>query len=59
MSNMVCIYVLKIHFNIEDNCLIIIVEWTVPQLSIMIIDNSTWSVLIQWIKVVLSGDNLT
>ena len=34
-------------------------EWTVPQLSIMIICNSTWSILIQWIRDILSGDNLT
>jgi len=32
---------------------------TVPQLSIMIIYNSTWSILIQWTRVILSGDNLT
>jgi len=34
-------------------------QWTVPQLSIMIIYNSTWSFLIQWIMDILSGDNLT
>jgi len=34
-------------------------QWTVPQLSIMVIYNSTWSVLIQWIMFILSGDNLT
>ena len=34
-------------------------EWTVPQLSIMIIYNSTWSILIQQIRIILSGDNLT
>jgi len=34
-------------------------EWTVPQLSIMIIYNSTWSILIQLIRIILSGDNLT
>ena len=34
-------------------------QWTVPQLSIMIIYNCTWSMLIQWITVILSGDNLT
>ena len=33
--------------------------WTVPQLSIMIIYNSTWSVSIQQIRIKLSGDNLT
>ena len=33
--------------------------WTVPQLSIMIIYNSTWSILIQQIRIILSGDNLT
>jgi len=27
--------------------------WTVPQLSVMIIYNSTWSVLIQWIRVMI------
>jgi len=32
---------------------------TVPQLLIMIIYNSTWSILIQWIMVILSGDNPT
>jgi len=31
---------------------------TVPQLSIMIIYNSTLSILIQWIRDLLSGDNL-
>ena len=34
-------------------------KWTVPQLSIMIIYNSTRSILIQWIRDILSGDNLT
>ena len=33
--------------------------WTVPQLSIIIIYNSTWSILIQWIRNKLSCDNLT
>ena len=33
--------------------------WTVTQLSIMIIYNRTWSILIQWIRDTLSGDNLT
>jgi len=35
------------------------IQWTVPQLSIMIIYNSTWSILMQWIWVELSGDKLT
>jgi len=34
-------------------------QWTDPQLSIMIIYNSTWSILIQSIRIILSGDNLT
>jgi len=34
-------------------------EWTVPHLSIMVIHKGTWSKLIQWIMVILSGDNLT
>ena len=34
-------------------------QWTVPQLSIMIIYNSAWSILIQWIRDILSGNNLT
>jgi len=34
-------------------------KWTVPQLSIMIIYNCKWSILIQWIRDILSGDNLT
>jgi len=34
-------------------------QWTVPQLSIMIIYNSAWQVLIQWIWDILSGGNLT
>ena len=34
-------------------------QWTVPQLSIVIIYNSTWSILIQKIRIILSGDNLT
>ena len=34
-------------------------EWTVPQLLIMIIYNCTWSILIQWIRDILSGDKLT
>jgi len=33
--------------------------WTVPQMSIIIISNSTWSILIQLIRIKLSGDNLT
>ena len=33
--------------------------WTVPQLSIMVIYNSTWSILIQWIRDIVSGDNMT
>ena len=31
----------------------------VPQLSIMIIYISTWSILIQYIRIILSSDNLT
>jgi len=34
-------------------------QWTVPQLSIMVIYNGSWSKLIQWIMVMLPGDNLT
>ena len=34
-------------------------QWTVPQLSIMIIYNCAWSVLIQQIRIILSSDNLT
>jgi len=34
-------------------------EWTVPQLSVIIIFNRTLSILIQWIRVILSGDDLT
>jgi len=34
-------------------------KWTVPRVSIMIIYNSTWLILIQWILVQMSGDNLT
>ena len=34
-------------------------QWTVPQLSIMIIYNCTWSILIQQIRIILSGDNMT
>ena len=26
-----------------------LIQWTVPQLSVMIIYDSTWSILIQWI----------
>jgi len=33
----------------------IVVKWSVPQLSITIIYNSTWS--IHWIRDILSGDN--
>ena len=33
-------------------------QWTVPQMSIIIIYNSTWSILIQYIRIELSGDNL-
>ena len=33
-------------------------QWIVPQLSIMIIYNSTWAILIQQIRMILSGDNL-
>ena len=29
------------------------VKWTVPQLSIMIIYNSSWSIFIQWIRVMI------
>jgi len=32
-------------------------QWTVPQLPILIIYNSTWSILIQWIRGILSADN--
>ena len=35
------------------------VLWTDPQLSIIIIYNSTWSIVIQYIRIILSGDNLT
>ena len=34
-------------------------EWTVPQLSVMIIYNCTWSILIQQIRITLLRDNLT
>jgi len=34
-------------------------QWTVRQLSIMIIYNSTWSILIQWTRDILLGDKLT
>jgi len=34
-------------------------QWTVPQLSIMIIYNGSWSNLIQWITVIISGGKLT
>ena len=33
--------------------------WTVPKLSIMIIYNCTWSILIQQIRIILSTDNMT
>jgi len=32
--------------------------WTLPGLSISIIFNGTWLILIQWIGVTLSGDDL-
>jgi len=35
------------------------IHWTVPQMSIIIIYNSTWSILIQYIRIKLKGDNLT
>ena len=34
------------------------VQWTVPQLSIIIIYNYTWSILIQWVRDILLGDDL-
>ena len=34
-------------------------QWNVPQMSIIIIYNSTWSILIQQIRIKLSGNNLT
>ena len=34
-------------------------KWTVKQLSIMIIYNSKWSIFIQYIRFILSGDYLT
>ena len=37
----------------------IAVQWTFPQMPIMIIYNRTWSILNQWISGILSGDNLT
>ena len=33
--------------------------WTIPQMSIIFIYNSTWSILIQKIRIILSGDDLT
>jgi len=42
-----------------ENIQQVLSQWTVPHLSIMIIYNSTWSILIQWIRDILSGDNLT
>jgi len=33
--------------------------WTVPQLLIMTIYNSPWSIIIQWIRDILADDNLT
>ena len=32
---------------------------TVSQLSSMIINNSAWPISIKWIRIILSGDNLT
>ena len=40
-------------------CFDAITKWPVPQPSIMIIYTGTWSILIQRIMVMLSGDNLT
>ena len=37
----------------------IVQQWTVPQLSNLIIYNCTWSILIQQIRIILSADNLT
>ena len=34
-------------------------QWTVPQLSVMIIYNSTWFILIQQTRIILACDNLT
>ena len=28
-------------------------QWAVPELSIVIIYNSTWSILIQWIRIII------
>ena len=36
-----------------------VLQWTDSRPSIIIIYNSTWSILIQWIRDILSGDNLT
>jgi len=35
------------------------IQWTVPQLLIMIIYNCTLSILIQYIRIILSADILT
>ena len=51
-------YIRSILLNMNLNWLSII-QWTVPQLSVIVIYNSTWSKLIQWIMVTFSGDNLT
>jgi len=47
--------VLHPYFALKSMCSL----WTVPQMSIIIIYNSTWSILIQLIRIKLSGDNLT
>jgi len=39
--------------------LVLEAQWTVPQLSIMIIYNITWSILIQQISIIVPGDSLT
>jgi len=46
-------------FSFLTTSLIVGLQWTVPQLSIMIIYNSTWSILIQWTRDILPGDKLT
>jgi len=61
------IYVSQIGIAVKDQHKVLLrklqnwnqLEWSVPQLLSVIIYNSTWLILIQWITVLWSGDNLT
>ena len=58
LSEVLCLLLLSIVNRMFNKSSIALNRQNFPQLSFMIIYRSTWSILMQWIRVILSGDNL-